>query len=87
MTPIFPVLILNGRPAAGKSEIIDYLKGLPVEERIRRFRIASDSKRKFIAPQSMIRFERRLSRWIRIGMRIPAAPMRRMVLRKSIRAN
>ena len=26
MSEIFPIIILNGRPAAGKSEIIDYLK-------------------------------------------------------------
>ncbi len=38
-TDTFDILILNGRPAAGKSEIIDYLKKVPVEERIRRFRI------------------------------------------------
>ncbi|MGH2570588.1 MAG: hypothetical protein ACRDGR_05140, partial [bacterium] len=39
MEKIFPVLILNGRPAAGKSEIIDYLKSVPVDDRIARFRI------------------------------------------------
>jgi hypothetical protein len=33
-------LILLGRPAAGKSEIIDYLKGTPPDERVRRFHIA-----------------------------------------------
>ena len=33
------VIILNGRPAAGKSEVIDYLKKTPLEERLRRFRI------------------------------------------------
>jgi hypothetical protein len=36
---IFDIIILNGRPAAGKSEVIDYLKGVPVAERIRRFHI------------------------------------------------
>ncbi len=36
---IFPILILNGRPAAGKSEVIDFLKNTPLEERIRRFHI------------------------------------------------
>ncbi|MBU1948736.1 MAG: hypothetical protein KJ970_06085 [Candidatus Eisenbacteria bacterium] len=36
---IFDIIILNGRPAAGKSEVIDYLKKTPVEERIRRFHI------------------------------------------------
>src|SRR5262245_20686196 len=33
------VVILNGRPAAGKSEVIDYVKKTPVAERIRRFHI------------------------------------------------
>ena len=36
----FDILILNARPAAGKSEVIDYLKRCPVEERKKRFRIA-----------------------------------------------
>jgi len=35
----FDILILNGRPAAGKSEVIDYLKQCPREERRARFRI------------------------------------------------
>ncbi len=35
----FDVILLIGRPAAGKSEVIDYLKKTPVEERIRRFHI------------------------------------------------
>lgn len=34
-----PILILLGRPAAGKSEIIDYLKRTPLEERVSRFHI------------------------------------------------
>jgi hypothetical protein len=34
-----PVVIITGRPAAGKSEVIDFLKKTPVEERIRRFHI------------------------------------------------
>ncbi|MDP3046714.1 MAG: hypothetical protein Q8O07_04485 [Chloroflexota bacterium] len=34
-----PILILLGRPAAGKSEIIDYLKRTPLDVRIRRFHI------------------------------------------------
>ncbi len=38
-TPIFPVLILNGRPASGKSEIIDFLKKLPDDVRRERFHI------------------------------------------------
>ncbi|MBM3288082.1 MAG: hypothetical protein FJY88_12130 [Candidatus Eisenbacteria bacterium] len=37
----FDIIVLNGRPAAGKSEIIDYLKKLPLEERIRRFHIGN----------------------------------------------
>lgn len=36
---LFEILILNGRPASGKSEVIDYLKKTPLEERIRRFHI------------------------------------------------
>lgn len=36
----FPVLILIGRPASGKSEIIEYLRGVSIPERVRRFRIA-----------------------------------------------
>lgn len=36
---IFSILILNGRPAAGKSEIIDYLKKTPLAERRRRFHV------------------------------------------------
>lgn len=35
------VLILIGRPASGKSEIIDYLTGVPVEPRARRFHVAT----------------------------------------------
>jgi len=35
----FDILILNARPAAGKSEIIDYLKKCPLNERIERFKI------------------------------------------------
>lgn len=36
----FPVLLLLGRPAAGKSEVIDFLKRVPEDERTRRFHIA-----------------------------------------------
>jgi hypothetical protein len=39
MKPELPVIILIGRPAAGKSEVIDFLKKTPVEERLRRFGI------------------------------------------------
>lgn len=35
----FDVIILIGRPAAGKSEVIDYLKKTPPDERLRRFHI------------------------------------------------
>lgn len=36
----FPVIILIGRPAAGKSEVIDFLKKTPSPERSERFHIA-----------------------------------------------
>ena len=36
---IFDILLLIARPAAGKSEIIDYLKGVPSAERSRRFHV------------------------------------------------
>ncbi len=40
MTPnIFPILILNARPGAGKSEIIDYLTQTPLPERQSRFHV------------------------------------------------
>ncbi len=35
----FDVLILIARPAAGKSEVIDYLKRTPLEERLQRFHV------------------------------------------------
>jgi len=35
----FDIILLNGRPAAGKSEVIDYLKKVPVKERIEKFHI------------------------------------------------
>jgi hypothetical protein len=35
----FPILIITGRPAAGKSELIDFLKKCQAEERLRRFHI------------------------------------------------
>ena len=35
----FDIIILCGRPASGKSEVIDYLKKTPVDERLRRFGI------------------------------------------------
>ena len=39
MAADFPVIILLGRPAAGKSEVIDYLKRTPVSDRLQRFGI------------------------------------------------
>jgi hypothetical protein len=36
----FPILILLGRPASGKSEIIDFLTHSPLHERLGRFHIA-----------------------------------------------
>ena len=36
---VFPIIILIARPAAGKSEVIDYLKKTPLDERIRRFHV------------------------------------------------
>jgi hypothetical protein len=35
----FDILLLIARPAAGKSEIIDYLKHIPDDERVRRFHV------------------------------------------------
>ncbi|MFP4346356.1 MAG: hypothetical protein ACLFU8_16820 [Anaerolineales bacterium] len=35
----FPILILNARPGAGKSEIIDYLQRLPPERRRSRYHV------------------------------------------------
>ncbi len=40
MNNTFPILIITGRPAAGKSEVIDYLKKADPGERLRRFHIA-----------------------------------------------
>ncbi|MER3522777.1 MAG: hypothetical protein C4326_01580 [Ignavibacteria bacterium] len=39
MNDNFPILIITGRPAAGKSEVIDFLKKLDPQERLRRFHI------------------------------------------------
>ncbi len=41
MTDHFEVLVLLARPAAGKSEVIHYLKSLPAEERLERFHIGN----------------------------------------------
>jgi hypothetical protein len=41
MAEIFKKLILLGRPASGKSEIIDYLKKSSHEDRLKRFHIGS----------------------------------------------
>ncbi len=40
MANIFQIVILIGRPAAGKSEVIDYLKQLPDDERRAKLHIA-----------------------------------------------
>ncbi len=37
----FPILIITGRPAAGKSEVIDFLKKAEPKERLQRFHIAN----------------------------------------------
>jgi hypothetical protein len=39
MTTTFPILILNGRPAAGKSELIHFLTHLPDDVRRERFHL------------------------------------------------
>jgi hypothetical protein len=39
MTNIFPILIMNARPGAGKSEIIHFLAQVPLDERNERFHI------------------------------------------------
>jgi hypothetical protein len=41
MQETFEVIVLVGRPAAGKSEVIDYLKKESVENRKKRFRIGA----------------------------------------------
>jgi hypothetical protein len=41
MSEIFKKIILLGRPASGKSEIIDYLKKTPPEKRLDRFHIGN----------------------------------------------
>lgn len=35
----FDNIILTGRPASGKSEFIDFLKGVPVEERLGKYHV------------------------------------------------
>lgn len=37
----FDILLLIARPAAGKSEVINYLKNTPLSERVKRFHIGS----------------------------------------------
>jgi hypothetical protein len=39
MMSSFKILLLIARPAAGKSEVINYLKNTPLEERVKRFHI------------------------------------------------
>ncbi len=41
MSANFPVLIITGRPAAGKSELIDFLKKCDPRERLERFHIGA----------------------------------------------
>lgn len=41
MSDFFPILILNARPAAGKSEIVHALQAIPVAERMRRFHVGA----------------------------------------------
>jgi hypothetical protein len=41
MSSNFPVLIITGRPAAGKSELIDFLKKCDPKERLQRFHIGT----------------------------------------------
>jgi hypothetical protein len=41
MIPIFHTIILTARPAAGKSEVIDFLKKLPLEDRRKQYHIGS----------------------------------------------
>jgi hypothetical protein len=41
MSNTFPVIILIGRPAAGKSEVIDFLKKTPTAERQEKFHIGN----------------------------------------------
>ena len=43
-TPVFDIIFLVARRAAGKSEIIDYLKRTEVDERLRRFHIGAFSE-------------------------------------------
>ena len=38
-SPPLPIILLNARPAAGKSELIDFLKRVPLAERQNRFHI------------------------------------------------
>lgn len=40
MSNHFPILIITGRPAAGKSEVIDFLKKCNPTERLKKFHIA-----------------------------------------------
>ena len=52
----FDIIIFNGRPAAGKSEVIDYLKNTPLEERIRRFHVGefSGENAKVLKPNQLV---------------------------------
>ena len=41
MSNNLPILIIIGRPAAGKSEVIDFLKKCDPKERLERFHVAN----------------------------------------------
>ena len=49
----FPILIITGRPAAGKSEVIDFLKKADPRERLERFHIADFEE---LDPQQLFHF-------------------------------
>ncbi len=38
---MFEIILLIARPAAGKSEIIDYLKKIPLDVRVQRFHVGN----------------------------------------------
>ena len=50
----FPILIITGRPAAGKSEVIDFLKKCPALERLQRFHIADFEELELPSAQAVI---------------------------------
>ena len=48
----FDVIILNGRPAAGKSEVIDYLKKIPLQGARSSAFTSASSRRSTTSPSS-----------------------------------